>query len=96
MAFGGDDNDDEGQEQAEEEEEPQLDKLKIEQPQRSRNTRLGSSNTNETHLLTIDQTLDPEVPIPEAPNDVEKAELNPVTAAGHIIETDHEQMSGTN
>lgn len=74
MAFGGDDNDDEGQEQAEEDEEPQLDKLKIEQPQRSRNTRLGSSNTNETHLLTIDQTLDPEMPIPEPTNEVEKAE----------------------
>ena len=96
MAFGGDDIDEEGQEQAEEEEEPQIDKLKIQQPQRSRNTRLGSSNTNETHLLTIDQTLDPEVPIPEATNEVEKSELNPVAEGGQIIETDQEQMSGTN
>ena len=96
MAFGGDDNDEEGQEQAEEDEEPQIDKLKIQQPERSRNTRIGSSNTNETHLLTIDQTLDPEVPIPAATNEVEKAENKPVTVAGQIIETEHEQMSGTN
>ena len=68
----------------------------MQQPQRSRNTRLGSSNTNETHLLTIDQTLDPEVPIPEATHEVENVEQKPVTITGQIIETDHEHMSGTN